>query len=335
MPSATRELSPYLIRLRELPLVVKARAGTLRASESEADGVVEIVLKDGSSARLLADVRSSHLPSAEKLGSIAKNRLLLSPYVGAPLGDALAARGINFLDRQGNCHLALGARHVIRIQGRRPPKAAAHSKELRAPGYQVMFALLADPELVGKSHREIAAAAGTSKQPVADLLARWIEEGRLVRRKASHAWVDRPDRALLERWIEGYRASLRPRLEMGRFRVKADTPRAVEQWLEERLGVVRYGGTAGAHRLGGHYRGGLTVVHLGPRSETIRTRIAALPSADGDLVWMNHIGRAGTTGPRPDTVHPLLVYAELACDSDPRTREAAVALREKWLPWSI
>jgi hypothetical protein len=192
-----------------------------------------------------------------------------------------------------------------------------------------MFALLADPELVGKSQREIAAAAGTSKQPVADLLARWVEEGRLVRRKASYAWVDRPDRALLERWIEGYRASLRPRLEIGRFRVKGDTPRAVEQWLEERLGVVRYGGTAGAHRLGGHYRGGVTVVHLGSRSETIRKRIAALPSTDGDLVWMNHIGTAGTTGPRPDTVHPLLVYAELACDADPRAREAAVTVREK------
>ncbi len=113
-------------------------------------------------------------------------------------------------------------------------------------------------------------------------------------------------------------------------------PKAVEEWLEERVEfVVRFGGTAGAYRLEPHYRGSVTVAHLGPPSEETRRRLKAIPASDGDLVWMRHIGEASKNGETSDTVHPLLVYSELVSDPDPRAVEAADLIRERRLPWSL
>lgn len=224
---------------------------------------------------------------------------------------------------------------MARIQGKTPSKRPARSKEMRAPGYQVLFALLTDPALVRAPQREIAAVAGTSKQPVADLLRRLAEERILVQRGRAYAWVNGPDAKLFERWLEGYRSTLRPKLLVGRFRLPVREPHEVERWLEERLEGVRFGGTAGAYRLAPHYRGALTVAHLGPASNEMRKRLRALPAPDGELVWMGDIGLASQKGETPDTVHPLLIYAELASDPDPRAAEAAERIRESWLPWSL
>jgi hypothetical protein len=290
---------------------------------------------------LYVDLKSSHVqPSTAaahwrtKRGVARGDWLLAAPYIGAPLGDSLEQHGVNFIDRQGNCYLRIGDRFVARIQGKTPPTPPARSKEMRAPGYQVLFALIAAPELVGAPQREIAAAAGTSKQPVSDLLRRLSEERILVERGRKYAWVHGPDAKLMERWLAGYRSSVRPKLAVGRFRLPVREPRAIEQWLKERADGVRFGGTAGAYRLAPPYRGALTVAHLGPPSEAMRKRVKALPARDGELVWMRHIGRASQKGETGDTVHPLLIYAELVSDPDPRAAEAAELIRERWLPWS-
>ena len=204
---------------------------------------------------------------------------------------------------------------------------------MRAPGYQVLFALLALPELAKDSIRTIARAAGTSRQPVIHLLSRLCDEGFLVYRDDKLAWVDRPLSPLLERWLAGYASSVRPKLYVGRYRLPAQTPPEVERWLEAKLGQVRFSGTAGAFRLDRHYRGPHTIIHLEP-SEQSRRALEAAPSPDGELVWLAPMSAAGNEGKTTDTVHPLLIYSELMVDPDPRAREAAELLRKNWLPWS-
>jgi len=206
---------------------------------------------------------------------------------------------------------------------------------MRTPGYQALFALLAEPDVIAQSQRAIATLAGTSRQPVADLLARLVAERLAVRRGRSHEWVGDARRQLFDRWISGYRYHLAPGLEAGRFRVPASTPREIEQWLSERAGHVRYGGTAGAYRLVRHYRGPTTMAHLGENTESVRRRIKAVPAADGPLAWMRDLGEMGSRGVTDDTVHPLLLYAQLDADPDPRAAESAARIRKQYLPWSL
>ncbi len=337
--SGPEKLDPYRDGLQKLPFVRSVRFRPMpRGHEAEADAVADLRLADGSTTRLYVDAKSSHLQPSTALRSWRAGRedgLLAAPYIGAPLGDSLEQLGLNFIDREGNCYLRIGDRYVARIQGKTPAKRPSRSKEMRAPGYHVLFALLTAPELVSAPQREIAAVAGTSKQPVGDILLRLAEERILVVRGRAYAWVHGPDAKLLERWLAGYRSTLRPKLMVGRFRLPVREPREVERWLEERLEQVWLGGAAGGYRLSPHYRGNITVAHLGPPSDETRKRLKALPATEGELVWMRHIGRASQTGETPDTVHPLLIYAELATDPDPRAAEAAELIRERWLPWSL
>ena len=181
----------------------------------------------------------------------------------------------------------------------------------------------------------LAEAAGTSKQPVSDLLARLVSEKLLVRRGRSYAWTHGPDGNLLERWVAGYVNTLRPHLLVGRFKLREEDPKAVERWVESVVPNAQFGGTAGAYRLAPHYRGPTTVVHLGEPSEATRKELRAVPAADGPLLWMRHIGSASAEGGASGTVHPLLIYAELRADSDPRAAEAAEQIRTRYLQWSI
>jgi hypothetical protein len=336
------KLGPYLTRLRELPFV--ERVAVVRAeggSGVRVDAAVELRLVDGTHARFNVEHKSSHITAAvaEQLRAMQKRSsthwLLMAPHVGAPLGEALEQARVHFVDLAGNCRVAVGTRFLARVQGRSAAPRPREAKELRAPGYQVMFALLAAPELVSESQRAIAAAAGTSRQPVTDLIARLLAEGVLVRRKGSVAWVSGPDRVLFDWWLTGYRATLRPRLLVGRYRVPpSGEPKSVEQWLQDHATNLHFGGGAAAHQLEPYYRGPLTVVHAEPPSEAVRRKLKMLPAVDGDLVWLRPIGEVSLRGEQPHTVHPLLVHAELFADPEPRAAEAAELIRDRWLPWS-
>lgn len=337
-----RALQPYLRQLEALPFVKGARLVRAPAATGAARFDARVRLRTSTGSHdLSVEVKSSHLGRGivGQMSELARRAqgpwMLFAPYVGAPLGEALEAAGINFSDKLGNCSLRVGPSSVARIQGRRAPDVPARSKSLRAAGYQVLFALLAEPELVSATVREIAKQAGVSRQPVVDLLARLVEEGYLVRRARKHAWVGRDRALLIDRFVEGYAASLRPKLYVGRYRLppQDDGPPGVESYVVATLDKaaaagppLRFGGTAGAYRLSRHYRGPLTTIHF-PFSDRARQRLKASSARDGELVWLEPLGPIGDRGNTDSTVHPLLIYAELLVDSDPRAHEAALRIR--------
>ena len=57
----------------------------------------------------------------------------------------------------------------------------------------------------------------------------------------------------------------------------------------------------------------------------------AVPRRDGPLLVLRTFGALAERGAAPKTVHPLLVYAELLADPDPRAHEAADRIRREWV----
>jgi hypothetical protein len=255
--------------------------------------------------------------------------LLVAPWVSTPVGRRLAEQGIHYVDAQGNCHLVLGDNYVAHVEGRAAPRTPPTDKGIRAPGYQVLFALLADPRRSGATVRELGTAAGVSRQAVSDMRRRLIAEGALVER--GDGYVLDPARAsdLLDRWLEGYRSSVRPQLLLGTYRTPDKDP-----WqLEERVAPIltehttrwAWGGTAAGYRLTSHYRGPRTIAHV-DAAELPERALRAAPARDGNLILMRAFGSICWEGRTLDTVHPLLAYSEMALDTDERAREAAQEL---------
>jgi hypothetical protein len=156
---------------------------------------------------------------------------------------------------------------------------------------------------------------------------RLVELGFAARVPQGVRWIEHRRRDALELWLAGYATTLRPRLFLGAYQTPDVDPGALEARLERASIAFRYGGTAAAFRLDPYYRGVRTVIHtprFGPEEQ--RT-LRAVPRRDGPLLALRTFGTLAERGAAPNTVHPLLVYAELLADPDPRAREAAERIR--------
>ncbi len=326
----------YLSRLSEIDFIEDVRLDEKPRSRTgpPADGRLRIRTRSGERTFYLL-VKRTHLSYAladqavDALGDDKARWILMAPSIGRPLGQYLAERGINYIDLAGNCSLQLSRGYVARIEGRRAATREPQGRGVSAPGYQVLFALLAKRELLTEPLRGIAKHAGVSRQTVSTALKRLVSDGVIVGSPGKYLWVEGGRRQLLDRWLLGYTDRVRPRLLSDIYRTPDDTPTN----LEQRLGRIlddrvqwRWGGGTAAFRLAGHYRGPQTVVHLEVVPEDLLVKLGAIADPNGPLTVLGIPGAVALEGATSDTAHPLLVYSELMCSGSERAREAAAGL---------
>lgn len=332
-------LEKYLERLRELPFVKKA---AVRASGEPLIGAALDLDTTAGRHELFVQAFSSHMSRAlaERAITIAGDRpsawIVMAPHIGAGLGGRLAEAGLHYVDKAGNCRLVLGT-VMVHVQGKGAPGAAgAESKGMRAPAYQALFALLAQPALLQGTVRELATAADVSRQAAHDLRKRLVAMGHAVQRGRRYRFVPGGLQQAFHLWLSGYGPTLRPSLLIGSFRSRDTTPAELEARLEATLDAHAFwwGAGAAAHRLTGYYRGDKTVIHVAAPASVadLGGRLSAAPAREAlaNLVVLALPGPLGGQGPEPHVAHPLLAYAELTHDGRGRAIEAAEALLQRF-----
>ncbi len=333
----------YLAYLRQLPFVrsasireVGARSsGQLRTRES--DAVLE-VKTTGGVHEFFVELKRTHLTYALADGLIAHARqanrkpwMLFALSVPRKIGRYFGDHGVNYVDQAGNCRLQIGSDFMAVIEGQTPIKVPGAGRGIAIPGYRVLFTILAQPELLNSPVRTLADAAAVSKTTAAETIARLAEEGLVGPIQGKRRIMD--PKILMDRWLIGYE-TVRPRLMVGRFRTQDADPAAMEERLEKELGkslVWAWGGGSAAMRMTKHYRGEETVLHVCDPANDLPRRLRALPAMDGPLIIQRTPNKSAFDSVAPHTVHPLLVVAELAISANPRAREAALEIRERYL----
>ncbi|HUH06129.1 MAG TPA: type IV toxin-antitoxin system AbiEi family antitoxin [Kofleriaceae bacterium] len=335
------ELEPtYLNALEQVPGVrsYKVLRPVGGRGDQEIDALVRLRTEAGTSDLLVQQFRShlSHKAVDHVIanaGRAAEPVLVLAPHIGAGLAAKLVAAGLNYLDADGNCHIA-AAPLYIHIEGKTAATRRSADKGIRSAGYQVLFAYLADPTLLDATVRSVAERAGVSRQPVSDMRRRLVEDQYVFETKTATRWHRRRLQDALGLWLGGYETVLRPSLLWGTYRTDTD-PSELEERIAQAfpkagLTEFRWGGSAAGFRLTGHYRGERTVVHVPEVPATLPKRLRALSDPRGNLVLMNAFGSLNWA-PDRDTVHPLLVYAEMLNEAGERAREAAKELYDEHL----
>jgi hypothetical protein len=328
----------HLHQLRALPFVkavkvgVPAKDGAVPLTVTTPSGIVHLSAIEASGP--LSYAAADHL--VRRLRAMDPTGILFAREVSRNLGAHFEEQGVLFMDRQGNCNVVLGESYVARVEGRPVPHRTPRGQtSMRAPGYKVLFALLAEPDLVQAPLRTIAERAGASRQAASDTLARLVDAALVDRHKKSHRWIPHRKKNALERWLVGYADVLRPHLLLGSFRTPDRTLDAMEQSVARTLNskplTWRWGGCAAGYRLTQHYRGDRVVAHIQELTPELRRNLKALPDASGPLVLLQIPGPAALAGETGDTVHPLLVYAEMLAEGSERAREAASEVAERYL----
>ena len=249
--------------------------------------------------------------------------ILLARHVSRPMGEHLRSRKVNYCDLAGNLHVRLGAGYVAVIEGR-PVAKPVSPAGLTHNDYRLLFALLVDEDLLAAPVRVLSDASGVSKSSVSRCLERLESKRMLVRGEPGSLLSQRDE--LIDQFVHGYVATLRPRLLIGTYR-PAEDPKVLDEKLPHRLDdlVWGFGGDAGAYRLVEHYRSPRTAIHLESDPGDLPTRLKALPSRDGALAVLGVPGPLALGGAH-ELAHPLLIYAELFATGDPRSIEQAAML---------
>ncbi len=336
MDSRSIQIRPYLAQLRLLPFVRKARlAARTRADVGEMIGLTT----PSGEVELPVELKLSHLSRevAERLVHVGQRHpglLVLAPLVGAELGELFVREKINFVDLAGNCHVRIGQQFLAYVQGRRPLIRTPADRGMRAPAFKVLFALLADPELVHATTRALAQAAGSvSPQTAADMRAKLLASGTLLKSRGNLRWARGGWKQALDMFLFAF-PHMVSGFMVGRFRSKHQDAKQLEAELTPRLNAMgewRWGGGAAAQRLTHYYRGDRTMIYLRDGSMTLAQKLPLVPDPDGNVVLMRAIGPLAFESPNPEVVHPLLIYADLMNEAHDRAREAGADIFQRYL----
>jgi len=270
-----------------------------------------------------------------QLGDLSREpAVLIVPYVPDKLGQELQARGICYLDTAGNAYLrAADPDFLVLIKGRRVPAmgAQAQHRAFQPAGVQLLYQLLSEPALLQATYRVLAEQAQVALGSVSVLL-RGLQQTGLLRDENGHRrWTDPAQ--VLRRWVDAYGEVGRPKLHAQRYRwLEADMAR--QGWQELALGPdAAWGGEPAAGLLLDGYLlpAFFTLYTTVPRGELMR-RLRLVPDPAGSVEVLRPLATTlGAGRPEPRAVHPLLAYADLLLTADPRNREVAQRLHERYL----
>jgi hypothetical protein len=263
--------------------------------------------------------------------------LLVADYVTPAMAETLRAAHIAFVDLAGNVYLELPG-HTYYVIGRKPAKKSDDERPIRifqATGLRVLFLLLCDPERIRLPTRQLAEQAGVANGTVGWVLKDLTRLGYLYTLKRQR--IFKPDRKLLNRWVDAYEAQLRHRLLRARY--WADE---VDWWRQTEFDETRFtlGGEAAAYMLTQYLHGITTTIYQYRKKPTdqdeqqIRQwmKLARMHGAEKwNVEFLYRFWPDDIAIEKPGTVPAVLVYADLMVTGDERCIETAGMIYEQYL----
>jgi hypothetical protein len=309
---------------------VEVRLGPAR--DDSADAVL-VIANEAPPVDYDVQVKSTVTPATlTGLGARAHRRLVLfTPRLTPAVMDACRRLGVSCADADGNVYLRATA-SVIDIQGRPVGRSRTLTRQderrtrlSSRSGLQVLFVLLAAPDFLDQPMRSIASASDVSLGTVAGVFDELAKRRNLTTTTRGKSL--RQTHELLDLWAEGYRTRLHAQLRLGRFDAGSH-----EWWRASRDAVRDAGGQWGSETalwaMGANLRParGIVYVDAVPPTLVAALRLRRDDRADAPAELRRRFWATSALA-ESDTVPPLLIYADLLADGDPRLIEAAAELR--------
>ena len=256
--------------------------------------------------------------------------VMIIPQVTADMADRLRDDDTQFMDTAGNCFINQPPLYLF-IKGNKVKgkvKAPVVGRAFKQTGLRVLYALLCNPGLEDETYRTIAAKTNVALGMVNWVLKELSELGYLVetgKGRARHLHLIEKEK-LLERWITGYAEQLRPKLLMGRYR-------GANGWWQKAVlnpEKAQWGGEVAAGKLTEYLKPQKITVYVDkddPETVLIQNRLKKDP--EGDVELLHRFWQPDTIVPYGETVHPILVYADLMTTGNQRNIETARILYDE------
>ena len=246
--------------------------------------------------------------------------LLLTKYIPSAIAKSFVEEGISYIDAAGNCNIRQNSLLLI-IEGRkidRLPKTN-QPRAFQEAGIKLIYALLVNPDNIGKSFRELSELTQISLGSVSTIIQELVDLKFILKTKNKRVLKNKL--GLLQRWVVAYNDVLRPRLFIKKmsFTNKVDYTNWKNMKLSSLSGKTVWGGECAANILTQNLTPANYTIYTDATWQSAGKTLKLVPDDNGKI----EILRLFYQEEMKNTVSPLLTYADLMGSGDSRNIETA------------
>lgn len=278
------------------------------------------------------------LPMIKQLLVAAEGRipLLIADRIEPQIGLILREAKINYIDAGGNTYLNIPSLFIF-IDSQPHANNIPRTKPARlfsSTDLQVIFALLATPELLNANYRRISEHANVALGVCGSVFRDLKDQGYFVEsgRSKLREWSSR--HKLMGRWVEQY-STLRKKVFLGEYSPANDDWWQCQEFKEY---DAHLGGDFAAEGYTSNVLDRGQMLYLGDQQQWRFIREMSFSKSDVDKkglspkvnVYSKFWGKTATDPERPQITHPLITYADLIDAGDKDSRQAANVIAERY-----
>jgi hypothetical protein len=295
-------------------------------------GTIDLLVKEGK-MKFIVEVKgyvgAYHLDQIFQKAELHQPLMVVAENIAAPVKDKLRAKGIAYLEANGNVYIAHGHTFIF-IDGNKPVREMkpVTNRAFTKTGLKAVFHLLNDPLAITRTYRQLAEETGLALGNIKYVMDGLNEAGFILpldKRKM----VLKNKKALLERWLAGYRETLKPDLLKGNYKMWKEEMRDNWQGIDVGGLQIQWGGEAAAEIMTNYLNATILTIYTPAFTAREANTLWLIPDNNGDVQVYEKFWRdneeIGTIAP------PLLVYADLLLTEDPRCIETAKIIYQKHL----
>ncbi|MGJ7032642.1 type IV toxin-antitoxin system AbiEi family antitoxin [Niabella hirudinis] len=276
------------------------------------------------------EVRQYHLGNIMDLATKHNPLLVIAERILPPVKIALIERGIAWFETNGNVYLQnpLFYIHIDKHAPLRVDKPITN-RAFTKTGLKAVFHFLNNKAAINDNYRKIAEDTGIALGNVKYIIDGLTEAGYILKVNKKDIQLKNV-KPLLERWVAGYRETLKPTLLTGTFRFL--DKKAGQNWRNLDLQSIDavWGGEPAADLITDYLKATKLQLYTAlPKNQLIQ-QWKLIPDKDVELTIYNQFWKRTNTTPAL-AAPPLLVYTDLLITEDPRCIEAAERIYKNYL----
>ncbi len=277
---------------------------------------------------LKKELRAITIPKLAALKEHHNNLLVVARVIYPNIGKQLQEMQINYMDMIGNVFIQQGELLLL-INGDKAPTPILNNtgRAFNKAGLRFIFNLLTQEGFLQRTYREMAAECKTALGNINYIVKDLQEQGFLIK-KTKKGWLLKNKEALITKWAENYTKKLQPAYLMGAFRFRE--PGGIKNWKTLKLDYAKthWGGEPAADILTNYLQPATLILYTEENRIDLIKKYRFIPDTNGNIKLYTKFWK---TREKTETVHPLIIYADLMGINDPRTIELANMIYNEYL----
>lgn len=277
---------------------------------------------------LKKELRTINIPKLAELKEHHDNLLVIARVIYPNIRKQLQELHINYMDNLGNIFIHQGELLLL-INGDKPQTPIANNtgRAFNKAGLRFIFNLLTREDFLQKTYREMAVECETALGNINYIVKDLQEQGYLVK-KNKKDWLLNNREAIITKWAENYIKKLQPDLLMGTFRFQ--DPEGMKNWKNMKFDTTKthWGGEPAADIMTNYLQPATLTLYTEVNRIDLVKKYRLIPDTNGNIKLFTKFWK---TTEKTETVHPLIIYADLIGINDPRTIEVANMIYDEYL----